>query len=146
MPRKMTREEYNAFMKEYMKARYQRRKLAALEKLGSKCAVCGSRDRLEFDHLDRSTKYRTIAKMWSYSETKFWAEIEKCQLLCQKCHQEKSFAERGMKRAKGVHGNYTNYRLYGCRCELCRVASRKQQNEYRWRTGRRKRRVCSSTG
>lgn len=140
-----TRQEYNAFMNEYMKAVYRRRRRAALRKLGGRCTKCGGRKRLEFDHRDPGTKTRRVAKMWTYSEERFWAEVEKCQLLCQRCHQEKSLAERGLKRAKGVHGNYMNYQRYGCRCDLCRAAWRKQQNEWRWRTGRRKQRVCSST-
>ena len=70
------------YMKRYMRERYQRRKKEALKHLGGKCSVCGSRKKLEFDHKDRKTKFKRIARIWSYSEVQFWGEVAKCQLLC----------------------------------------------------------------
>jgi hypothetical protein len=125
----MTREEYNEHMRVYMRTRIRRRRMEAKKHLGGKCARCGSRKKLEFDHRDRKIKLHRIAKMWAWSERRFWAEVEKCQLLCFDCHNEKSLKERGFKKSKGVHGTAGNYR-YGCRCDLCRKAKSKQQREY----------------
>jgi len=135
-----SREEYNEYMRVYMLARIRRRRQEARKFLGGRCAKCGATRRLEFDHRDRKSKAERIAKMWTWSEKRFWVEIAKCQLLCTAHHQEKSLVERGMKRAKGVHGTAGNYR-YGCRCVLCKEAKNKAQNEWRWRTGRRQQKL-----
>lgn len=59
------------------------------------CARCGSWDRPEVDHIDRSTKVLTPAKIWSLSpeNPRRIAELAKCQVLCHRCHQEKTNAE-----------------------------------------------------
>jgi hypothetical protein len=59
------------------------------------CAVCGEADIvvLEFDHIDRSTKEYTIAKMLSYSINTIKKELEKCQVLCVNCHKRKTAKE-----------------------------------------------------
>ena len=125
------RDTYNAYMRVYMLARYRRRKKAARAFLGGKCVVCGTTRRLEFDHRDRTSKYKVIADMWSYSEKRFWEEVVKCQLLCNKHHRVKSLEERGFKAEKGVHGTAGNYYRYGCRCVRCWEANSKQQRVWR---------------
>lgn len=127
-----SREEYNQYMRAYMLARIRRRRREARNFLGGKCGKCGATRRLEFDHRDRKSKAQRIAKMWTWSEKRFWAEVKKCQLLCYNHHLEKSLAERGMKLVKGVHGTAGNYR-YGCRCALCRKAKSEQQRAWRAR-------------
>jgi 5-methylcytosine-specific restriction endonuclease McrA len=119
------------YMRGYMKDRYRRRKQAAIKFLGGKCAGCGSDQELEFDHKERKTKYKRIARIWSYSEDRFWEEIKKCQLLCRTCHEEKSIKERGMKRNKGVHGTLGNYNRHGCRCDLCKAAKAESNRKYK---------------
>jgi len=138
------RNRYNAYMNAYMKERYRRRRKEALELLGGRCVVCGSRRGLEFDHRDPKSKGRTIAAIWSYAAKRFWAEIIKCQLLCPEHHQAKSLRERGLSRAKGVHGNYQNYQRYKCRCALCRAAWNERNKVYKQRY-RTKRRVKETT-
>jgi 5-methylcytosine-specific restriction endonuclease McrA len=76
-------------MNNYMKRRWERRRLAAVDKLGGKCVNCGDRDELEFDHIDPATKLYSIARASSFSQSRFDAEVAKCQLLCRECHQEK---------------------------------------------------------
>lgn len=69
------------------------RRAAAVKLLGGKCVVCGSRSRLEFDHIDRSTKRLPSNYLATASAAKFWAEIRKCQLLCRHCHLAKCAVE-----------------------------------------------------
>ncbi len=88
------RQKYNSYMNEYMKERWNRRRSKSIALLGGQCVRCGSRDDLEFDHVDPSTKEFTIAKASSFSESRFQAEISKCQLLCSDCHKEKTVEDR----------------------------------------------------
>jgi len=99
--------------------------------LGGVCVECGSAKDLEFDHKDPTTKIGTIARMSSSSEEIFWAEISKCQLLCQKCHGEKTIKENGWETTKGVHGTLSNYKNYGCRCAPCKKAASEYNREYK---------------
>ena len=87
--------------------------------------MCGATENLEFDHVDHRSKTAEIAKVWTYSNKKFWAEIKKCQLLCQSCHREKTYRDLGWKKAKGVHGAPGSHRY--CKCELCMKAWRDYQ-------------------
>lgn len=82
-------------MNDYMKSRYLKRRLNAIEKLGGCCKICGEDDYtlLEFDHIDPKTKEFTIAKASSFSEERFNKELDKCQLLCKTCHKIKSSRE-----------------------------------------------------
>lgn len=94
-----------------------------LEWIGNKvCVVCGSDDRLEVDHIDRSTKELSTAALWGMSRNnpKRVAELAKCQILCHYCHLEKTIAEANASRQ---HGR-TLY-AHGCRCEICKEAQRK---------------------
>lgn len=110
----------NERMNTYMKDRWKKRREDAVKRLGGTCVVCGSSDRLEFDHIDPETKQFAIASGSSFSEEKFLEEIDKCQLLCHSCHKEKH---------KAPHGTLSRYR--DCRCDLCVQAKREYQREYR---------------
>lgn len=87
------RDNYNAYMADYMLRRYHRRRAWAIEFLGGRCRKCGATDQekhLQFDHIVRATKSFTLAaKMVSCSEEKFKREVRKCQLHCDDCHQER---------------------------------------------------------
>lgn len=83
------------------------------------CVMCGGVEQLELDHIDPSEK--TTHNIWSWSEPRRLSEIAKCQVLCRKCHKEKTYTVdlpkiRGY--TYGEHGR-TRYRC-GCRCEVCR--------------------------
>lgn len=103
---------------------------------------CGSWDNLEIDHIDPSQK--VSHRIWSYGATKRDKELSKCQVLCRKCHMEKTIpylreirlAERKNKPQHGVFG----YRRLGCRCEVCREAF--SQRRKTWPSRQRK----SATG
>lgn len=63
--------------------------------VGKECAVCGSIDNLELDHIDPSTKDLKLRgshnnAIWSWSAVRREAELLKCQVLCHDCHIIKS--------------------------------------------------------
>lgn len=120
---------YRSYMRSYMRRRWRRRRQIAIKYLGGKCVRCGSLKTLQFDHINRNTKSFTVAKMSSASEERFWAEIDKCQLLCHRCHNLKTIHELGLQEAKGKHGTVSSYKY--CKCDQCKAAKAKQNIEYR---------------
>ncbi len=81
--------DYNRSMNDYMKRRWGKRRAAAVASLGGKCVICGTTDKLEFDHIDPTTKVASIARASSFSLVRFDAEVAKCQLLCVDHHKAK---------------------------------------------------------
>lgn len=59
---------------------------------------------LQFDHKDPNNREFKIGKLLNYSKELVFKEIKKCQLLCEKCHFNKSINEGslGKNRLKGV--------------------------------------------
>jgi hypothetical protein len=90
MTKTKTREEYNAYMREYMNRRYYQRKEEAHAFLGGKCVMCGTVEDLHVDHFDVRTKEEAFAKFWNWPKDRFYAELRKCQLLCAVHHKEKT--------------------------------------------------------
>jgi len=85
------------------------------------CKNCGSTEKLEADHIDPSTKISD--KFWSWSEQRMNEELEKCQVLCKNCHEDKTLKEQGREESKhGTIGRYKN-KKYNCRCNLCKRAN-----------------------
>lgn len=80
------------------------------------CKICGSADRLELDHIDPLLKI--THNVWSWSEVRRIEELYKCQVLCYKCHKEKTKAFL----TKNLHGTTSKYNIGKCRCELCKSA------------------------
>lgn len=115
--KKKCRPCYNAYMNDYMKRRYTKRRDAAIEQLGSVCVDCGAEELLEFDHSDASTKEFNMAKLFaSASNEKLQKELAKCVLRCTSCHLRKSQRMRDVKyveHGEGLTGKYN------CRCSLC---------------------------
>lgn len=125
-------------MRMYVLARYHRLRQEAVEYLGGKCAVCGSTNELDFDHIDPSSKEVDIARLASLSLKKFWAEVEKCQLLCEEHHCRKTVAENGKEWVKGTdkHGTVSTARYCGPpKCKECRAAINKANAERKKKTG-----------
>ena len=52
------------------------------------CKLCGEEDilYLQFDHLDRKNKVANISHMVSGSMENLKAEMDKCRVVCVKCH------------------------------------------------------------
>lgn len=89
------------------------------------CKLCGSSENLEVDHIDPSTKAFTIH--WAMRQCVLDIELKKCQVLCEKCHFEKSRAEKTIHpefdgRKAINHGTLGAYHNHRCRCAFCRRA------------------------
>lgn len=84
----------NAYFRAYMAQRYVVRMAAATQHLGGACVDCGSKNRLEFDHINPSLKEFPITKACTIREDRFWAEVEKCVLRCNRCHKKKTRLQR----------------------------------------------------
>jgi hypothetical protein len=107
---------------------YRKRKQALIEDLGGCCVQCGSKDQLEIDHRDRTTKEFDVSKLWGLSKEKQKHELAKCQVLCQKCHKAKSARECSelfsVPHGGGVSGKYN------CPCSLCKQKKSEYMREY----------------
>lgn len=61
------------------------------------CLDCGEKDPvvLDFDHIDSSTKFKSISRMLSghYSWNSLMKEIEKCEIRCANCHRRKTYIQ-----------------------------------------------------
>lgn len=97
----------------------------------AKVTLEGSIPSLPATLVDRSTKILPIGRMHHMAHAKFWAEVEKCQLLCVPCHRQKSI-ECGDVRV-AAHGSWSMYRYHGCRCVECRNFNNKNRRERRAR-------------
>ncbi|AEJ94398.1 hypothetical protein ALICE_148 [Mycobacterium phage Alice] len=121
-----TREEHNEYHRAYKAAR-------RAEWFADKsCVMCGVTEELQADHIDpegKSPHIKVSHNVWSWSEEKRDAELEKCQVLCDPCHKEKT-AEWWASRRK--HGTPAMYRR-GCKCEECRADHCRRMKEYRAR-------------
>tara|TARA_R100001594_G_scaffold71397_1_gene106007 strand:+ start:43 stop:519 length:477 start_codon:yes stop_codon:yes gene_type:complete len=76
------------------KQRRDNRQAVLIEYMGGKCQRCGiTGDDVvwHFDHKDPMTKSHNINRQDSYDKS--FKELEKCQLLCFKCHLEKTFKD-----------------------------------------------------
>jgi len=119
-------------MAEYMNGYRQQIRQKVFYLLGNKCAKCGDGFGLHVDHIDPRTKEFTIARNWTRSWSEIEEEVKKCQLLCLKCHTEKTRQEH---LERNEHGKRWMYMKYGCRCNLCvenyKRIRREERNRYR---------------
>jgi 5-methylcytosine-specific restriction endonuclease McrA len=103
------------------KRRYKERISLFKKMLGEKCIFCGTDQDLEFDHIKPETKLFKITDT-NRSLKGLLQELEKCQLLCNSCHKEKT--------GKAQHGSLTMYSHHSCRCESCRNAWNMYHRKY----------------
>lgn len=114
----------------YMQERRAKRRKLALDMLGGVCVICQTAEELEFDHIDRSTKLGNISspKILDGPMEIFLAEVEKCQLLCNAHHKEKS--EEFGDQNQVPHGGGVSGKRY-CKCEPCRAQRRIYAKRFR---------------
>lgn len=90
------------------------------------CVQCGSTDRMELDHIDRTKK--VSHRIWSWSQNKMADELRKCQVLCYECHMAKTIQERTKPL---VHGTCNGYYQKRCRCRDCKDWRMLESRRYR---------------
>lgn len=120
-------------MKESTKE-YHRKRKQWIEDMGGKCVKCGSKEKIEFDHINPKDKKYNIAKVW-YDDSKVLPELKKCQLLCNNCHLEKTKSEYEKVERIPKHGTITEYFRFKCRCCDCKHSYSVWKREYRLKKG-----------
>lgn len=69
------------------------RRISAFKHFGEKCADCGIKSSsknyiiFDFHHLDPKKKEFKFNRSNSVSDKRYWAEINKCVMLCSNCHR-----------------------------------------------------------
>ena len=90
------------------------------------CIKCGSTEKLENHHRDRTTKI--ASDVWNWSQERRDAELSKCDVLCKGCHREITSEQNkqdfSTPLAEKKHGTDNTYNRHRCRCELCRAWKR----------------------
>jgi 5-methylcytosine-specific restriction endonuclease McrA len=90
---------------------------------GKKCEWCGKTKNLVIHHVN--PKNKESHKIWSWCEERRIKELEKCIVLCEKCHMEyHASLLRTKEHGLAMYGN-------GCRCDICTMANRDSKREYR---------------
>ena len=86
------------------------------------CVKCGSKEKLENHHIDPSTKVSHC--VWSWSQQRRDAELAKCEVLCEGCHQNKTNIQLkeqfSTPLSEKKHGTNNTYNRHKCRCDLCK--------------------------
>lgn len=105
-------------MRTYIRVRKHARRQRLIEMLGGCCVRCGTKENLEFDHVDPSTKRFSVCAGLTRAWDELVEEARKCQLLCRPCHIAKGAKDR----PEPAHGLY-RYWYWACRCDVCRAAN-----------------------
>lgn len=79
-----SKEQQRAYQREW----YARRRADWFA--GKRCLVCGTSKDLRLDHIDPTKK--VSHRVWSWSAKRRAAELDKCQVLCEDHHREKTAA------------------------------------------------------
>jgi 5-methylcytosine-specific restriction endonuclease McrA len=123
------------YMREYMANRYHQKRQEVIDRLGGRCARCGTRTgKFHLDHKDRTKKTMRASDLHSVNDKKFENEIKNLQILCEDCHKDKTNEswDYGSNVNRPRHGSYWYYRKYGCRCQECINAYKEKQKEWRY--------------
>jgi 5-methylcytosine-specific restriction endonuclease McrA len=114
----------------YFNGRRKKRREELLNLLGGECENCGSKDNLHFDHKNPKRKKFRIADNIDAPKDILFAEVEKCRLLCNKCHHEKTLKNQEYGKESG-HGTLWRYKKYKCRCDKCKEKMSEYNREKR---------------
>ena len=109
----------------YNLKRYHTKRNYYIEMLGGECVLCGSKENLEFDHIDPTTKKLDVGKLLNYSKAVAEAELSKCQLLCKTHHIAKSRKEASVEHGGGASGKKN------CKCAPCRLRKAEYMKNYK---------------
>lgn len=94
------------------------------------CSMCSSQTDLQFDHIDPKLKSFEVLSKWRAKPlSELLLELDKCQLLCQRCHlakTRKDYASGSIASNKGqiTHGSMFGWQKAKCSCLLCTTAKR----------------------
>ena len=95
VPAKFTRRATNREILNAEKLRRGECELHPLYNNGErKFVVPGLEYLFDMDHVDRTQKHKTIAKMANDPVKRLLAEIAKCQMVCVECHRRKTIESR----------------------------------------------------
>jgi len=108
--------------RDYFNKRRQDRRKKLIAILGGKCARCGSTNNLQFDHKKPSIKEFRISSKIDAPEKVLLKEVNKCILLCEDCHRQKTKESWDFGVNKPKHGTIWYYKSRGCRCNKCKKA------------------------
>ena len=94
------KKKFNALVVENTKRYVKRNQEYVLTILQHSCCIdCSEADPvvLDFDHVDREEKFRSVAKLIRQGAAlvKLQAEIDKCVVRCANCHRRKTAKELG---------------------------------------------------
>lgn len=119
------------YMRAYMRNRYRNKRDWLLKLLGGKCSSCGTDKNLNVDHKNSADKGFRAADVHSVSDAKIKKELPNLQILCTKCHKEKTQKSWDRAVPKAKCGTYWKYRKHGCRCKPCVDAYKAKLKEWR---------------
>lgn len=106
---------------------YAKRRSEFLSYLGEECVVCQATEDLNIDHIDHTLKSFSISDNWHLDWEILKEELDKCQLLCKRCHLDKTLAEGSLSKGPSnqkrlVHGSKWTHAHHKCRCDICVAA------------------------
>lgn len=102
----------------YHRDYYVLRRNKIIDYLGGACAVCGARDDLQIDHINRDDKSFNISSNLTISNSAVRDELGKCQVLCRFHHQSKTAIEN----SGFTHGSVYAWMKKKCNCDVCATA------------------------
>jgi hypothetical protein len=117
-------------IREYQRVYLAKKRQNAIDYLGGRCVVCGTKSNLQFDHINSHEKTFSISRILSYKWDFLIKELRKCQILCAQHHLEKSKQTLDGNRTADRHG-WKGYNHLGCRCEICRLANTEKSRKFR---------------
>ena len=117
----------------YDKQRYEEKRRLLLSIVGDACVLCGSKDALEFDHVNPSSKSFSIMSRWNKPIEELLPELRKCRTLCHACHSSTdTYGTRQVAHGGGVSGKRN------CKCDPCRLKRNAYMRELKNKSRARK--------
>jgi hypothetical protein len=108
-------------MPAYMSHKYNVQRAFFIELMGGECRRCKSTTKLEIDHIDPSKKTMQIGLLFGKGQILAAVHelITQCQILCKKCHTEKTKSESRRFNQPLKHGSMYVWMNLNCPCEPC---------------------------